>query len=288
MIIFKNSDRLFQHIIAQKNEGKTVGFVPTMGALHPGHLALVKTAEKENGLVACSIFINPTQFNNPDDFTHYPVTVEKDLELLIEAGADVVFMPSVEEIYPPGYIKKHYDLGKIETVLEGYYRPGHFQGVCQVVDRLLELLQPDQLYLGQKDFQQCMVIKKLVQLTGREEKINIRIIPTFREPDGLAMSSRNLRLNPEQRSKAPSLYRELNDIKENLHASSFCTLKAAAKEHLEKNGFSVDYIEIANQQDLSPATTNSTPLVALVAASLGNIRLIDNLLLNEPSVPQAS
>lgn len=288
MIIFKNSDRLSQYIIAQKNEGISVGFVPTMGALHPGHLALVKTAQKENKLVACSIFINPTQFNNPDDFTHYPVTVEKDLELLIEAGAELVFMPSVEEIYPPDYVKKHFDLGKIETVLEGHYRPGHFQGVCQVVDRLLELLQPDRLYLGQKDFQQCMVIKRLIQLTGREGKINIRIIPTFREPDGLAMSSRNLRLNPEQRQKAPSLYRELKDIKEHLHASSFGRLTAAAKEHLEKNGFSVDYIEIANQQDLSPATTNSIPLVALVAASLGNIRLIDNLLLNEPSVPQAS
>jgi pantoate--beta-alanine ligase len=288
MIIFKNSDRLSQYLIAQKNDGKSVGFVPTMGALHPGHLALVKTAQKENDLVACSIFINPTQFNNPDDFTHYPVTVEKDLELLIEAGADVVFMPSVEEIYPPGYVKKQYDLGDIETVLEGHYRPGHFQGVCQVVDRLLALLQPNQLYLGQKDFQQCMVIKRLVQLTGLEEKINIRIIPTFREPDGLAMSSRNLRLNPEQRQKAPSLYRELNDIKEHLHTASFGRLKSTAKEHLEKNGFLVDYIEIANQQDLSPATTNSTPLVALVAASLGNIRLIDNLLLNEPSVPQAS
>ena len=280
MIIFKNSDRLFQHIIAQKNEGKTVGFVPTMGALHPGHLALVKTAEKENGLVACSIFINPTQFNNPDDFTHYPVTVEKDLELLIEAGADVVFMPSVEEIYPPGYVKKHYDLGTIETVLEGHYRPGHFQGVCQVVDILLQMVQPNNLYMGQKDYQQCMVIKKLLEITGREDDIELNIVATVREADGLAMSSRNLRLNEEQRKLATSIFKELSFIKEHFHNRSFDELKKNATEHLIQKGFKVDYVEIATAEDLCPATGNRVKLVALAAATTGNIRLIDNIVLN--------
>src|SRR3982750_10748 len=169
MIIFKSSDQISQHIIQQKKSGKKTGFVPTMGALHQGHLSLVECARKENDLTICSIFVNPTQFNNPEDFKLYPVTIEKDLEQLIIGGCDVLFMPSVSEMYPTGQVQKQYDLGAIENILEGYYRPGHFQGVCQIVDRMLGIVQPDNLYMGQKDFQQCMVIHKLLQLIGKDK-----------------------------------------------------------------------------------------------------------------------
>ena len=280
MIIFKKADELSAYIVQQKNQGRITGFVPTMGALHPGHLTLVAASKKADGLTVASIFINPTQFNNAEDFKHYPVTVEKDIELLLAAGCDVLFLPSADEIYPAGYIKKYYDLGEIENRLEGFYRPGHFQGVCQVVDRLLDIVQPDRLYLGQKDFQQCMVISKLLQLTGKEKQVCLTIVPTQRENDGLAMSSRNLRLNEEQRRMAPAIYRELNFLRDNLSGSSFRELNKAARSRLEDQGFVVDYIEIANRHDLSPASDHSQPLVALAAASIGNVRLIDNLLLN--------
>jgi pantoate--beta-alanine ligase len=166
-----------------------------MGALHGGHLSLIDTCKKENDLTVCSIFINPVQFNNPDDLKNYPVTTASDIEQLISHSCDVLFMPSVEEMYPAAYIKKQYPIGEIENKLEGYHRPGHFQGVCQAVDRLLEIVQPHNFYLGQKDYQQCMVIKKLLEMTGRENSIQLNIVPTVREEVGLAMSSRNLRLN---------------------------------------------------------------------------------------------
>src|SRR5438270_8267338 len=202
MIIFKRAVDLEHYLFEQKRSGRNIGFVPTMGALHKGHLSLISRAGK-SGLVVCSIFVNPTQFNDPEDFKNYPVNIENDMELLVQSGCDVLFLPSVEEIYPAGFSKKHYDLGPIEFVLEGAHRPGHFQGVCQVVDRLLQIVQPDDLFTGQKDYQQCMVIRKLISLVGMEDRVNLVVVPTVREKDGLAMSSRNLRLNEEQRKKAP-------------------------------------------------------------------------------------
>jgi pantoate--beta-alanine ligase len=280
MIIFKKAKQLSNYINQQKKDGKKIGFVPTMGALHNGHLTLIDTCKKSNDLTVCSIFINPVQFNNSDDLKNYPVTTSKDIEQLISRDCDVLFLPPVEEMYPPGYLKKHYQLGDIENRLEGFYRPGHFQGVCQAVDGLLDIVQPHNFYLGQKDYQQCMVIKKLLELTGRETTINLIIVPTIREADGLAMSSRNLRLNKEQRQKATSIYQELNFIKDNIQQHSFDELKKAASEHLIRKGFKVDYVEIANANNLSPATKTSDKLVVLAAATTGDIRLIDNLVLN--------
>lgn len=279
MVIFKEAEAVSKSILTEKNRGKYIGFVPTMGALHAGHLSLVKASKKENDLTVCSIFVNPTQFNNPEDFKHYPITIEKDIEALLVAGCDILFLPPFAEIYPAGHHKKHYDLGTVETLLEGKYRPGHFQGVCEVVDRLLEIVQPHNLYLGQKDFQQCMVIKKLVSLTGREEQLKLKIVPTMREEDGLAMSSRNMRLSADQRNKATSIYKALQFIKNNYGTIGFDQLKQKAGEDLGRNGFNVDYVEIANAEDLSSAQNNSQPLVALIAASIGNIRLIDNLII---------
>jgi pantoate--beta-alanine ligase len=281
MIIFKNPDQLSEYIKQQKATGKKIGFVPTMGALHEGHLSLIDTAKKSSDLVVCSIFVNPSQFNNQDDFQHYPITIEKDIELLIAAGCDLLLLPSVSAMYPPGHPKKHYELGQIETVLEGHYRPGHFQGVCQAVDRLLSIVQPHELYMGQKDFQQCMVIKKLLDLLGKANEIKLVIVPTAREKDGLAMSSRNMRLDAQQRSIAPSIYKELSLVKQTLDQKSFEELKSLGRKHLEEKGFAIDYFEIANANDLTAAKKDSDGLVALAAASIGNIRLIDNLVLTE-------
>lgn len=280
MILFKKATQVSGYILQQKKEGRSIGFVPTMGALHQGHLSLVRACKNSNDITVCSIFINPTQFNNAEDLKNYPVTIEKDIEQLAAEDCNVLFLPSVEEVYPNGHVKKHYDLGNIETILEGHYRPGHFQGVCEVVDRLLEIVQPHTLYLGQKDFQQCLVIKKMIGLTGRENEVQLNVVSTVREQDGLAMSSRNLRLNKEQRQVAASIFQELSYIKNNLHKASFEQLKNTAHQHLKERGFVVDYVEIAKAGNLSSATDTSEPLVALAAATIGKIRLIDNLLLN--------
>lgn len=280
MIIFKKSDELSAYLSLKKKEGVKTGFVPTMGALHNGHLSLLKTAKNENDICVCSIFVNPTQFNNPDDFKHYPITIEQDIQLLVLNGCDVLFLPPQSEIYPSDYRPRSYDLGKMEFILEGQYRPGHFQGVCQVVDRLLEIVKPHRLYMGQKDFQQCMVIKRLLNLIGKENEIELKIIPTEREKDGLAMSSRNLRLDAEARKIAPFIYAELNKIQNLIQQQPIDTLKKNATKSLEKKGFRVDYVEIANAKDLSPATEKSPEKVVLAAASIGPVRLIDNILLN--------
>ena len=280
MIIFKKANQLSNYIQEQREKGKKIGFVPTMGALHNGHLSLISTSRQSNDITVCSIFINPTQFNNPDDLKNYPVTTSKDVEQLVGRRCDVLFLPSVDEVYPSSLVKKKYQIGEIENRLEGYYRPGHFQGVCQVVDRLLEIVQPHNLYMGQKDYQQCMVIKKLLQLTGRENEVNLVIVSTMRENDGLAMSSRNLRLDEKQRKLATSIFEELSYVKANIHQQPFDVLKDRATEHLIQKGFKVDYIEIANANDLSPANNDSNKLVILAAATTGDIRLIDNLVLN--------
>jgi len=280
MIIFKKAKQLSEYIDQQKKEGKKVGFVPTMGALHEGHLSLVDTCKKNNDITVCSIFVNPTQFNNADDLKHYPVTTASDIEKLLNHKCNALFLPSVEEMYPKDYLNKKYPLGQIENRLEGHFRPGHFQGVCQAVDRLLEIVQPHNFYLGQKDFQQCMVVKKLMEITGRQATIQLNIVQTVRESDGLAMSSPNLRLNNEQRKLANSIFQELNHIKYHLHKQPLQDLKKQAIEDLTQKGFKVDYVEIANANDLSTATSSTGKLVALAAASTGNIRLIDNVILN--------
>jgi pantoate--beta-alanine ligase len=280
MIFFKKAAPITDHLQDQKNSGKTIGFVPTMGALHEGHLSLISQCRAANDITICSIFVNPTQFNNQEDFKFYPVTIEKDIEQLVTAGCDILFLPPIGEIYPHGYQAKHYELGSIENRLEGFYRPGHFQGVCQVVDRLLDIVVPDNLYMGQKDFQQCMVIKKLLELTGRSGKINLHISPTKRESSGLAMSSRNLRLSEDERVLAVSIFNELENIKQDLNKVPLQSLKENAKDHLSQKGFQVDYVDITKSEDLVSSKDPGEADVALIAASIGNVRLIDNLLLN--------
>jgi pantoate--beta-alanine ligase len=280
MIIFKSADQLSAYLSGQRKSGESIGFVPTMGALHRGHLSLIDQSKKHNTVTVCSIFVNPTQFNNKEDFKHYPITIEKDVEQLLKSGCDALFLPTIEEIYPPNFQPRLYELGRLEHILEGFYRPGHFQGVCQVVDRLLSITNPNNIYIGQKDYQQCMVIRRLVELLGKSTQVRINIEPTLREADGLAMSSRNLRLTQDQRIQALAIYKELGLLKSQIHTEVIDQLKKEAAHHLEEAGFAVDYVEIANADTLEPASSKDEHLVALIAASLGNIRLIDNLSLN--------
>jgi len=283
MILFKKNVDLFKWLSQYGNSNANLGFVPTMGALHPGHLSLIQSAKKENEVVLCSIFVNPAQFNDPVDFEKYPVTLENDILLLEQTGCDILFLPSVKEIYPDGFSSKfQYDLGRLEKILEGKYRPGHFQGVCAVVERLLKIVRPGNLYLGQKDYQQCMVINQLVELIGLKGKIQIHVCPTLREPDGLAMSSRNRRLNSEQRKVAPTIYNSLKYLQENIEPGLIEPLITKAAFRLEKDGFNPDYLEVADAKTLEPVLNwdGRQKIVALVAAFLGEIRLIDNLVLN--------
>ncbi|HMK25525.1 MAG TPA: pantoate--beta-alanine ligase [Chitinophagaceae bacterium] len=282
MILFKKATDLRNWVDAQRKKDDRIGFVPTMGALHDGHISLIDASKKKDKISISSIFVNPTQFNDPKDFKKYPVTLEKDIDMLEKAGCDILFLPSVEEIYPDGFTPKmHYDLGFLETVLEGKYRPGHFQGVCMVVHRLLEIVNPDHLYLGQKDYQQCMVLTRLVELIGLKNKTEIIICPTLREADGLAMSSRNMRLNEMERKNAVTIYQCLNMIKEKREKISAAELISKAQLMLEKTGFKVDYVEIADARNLSPVNTRDgkQKLVALIAATMNEVRLIDNMVI---------
>ena len=280
MIVFKKAEDINNYLLNAKNRGNSIGFIPTMGALHQGHISLIQTAKKSDAVSVCSIFVNPTQFNDSKDFENYPSTIETDIDLLEKAGCDVLFLPSVKEVYPEG-IKKvtTYDIGYLETVLEGKYRPGHFQGVCQVVHRLLSIIPSDQLYLGQKDYQQCMVITKMIGLTHL--KTNLIICRTLREPDGLAMSSRNVRLSGINRKKAIKIFETLSYLKSYIKPGNLKEIKESAMQNLTSAGFKVDYIEIANANTLELLNNwdGKTPMVALIAAFLDNVRLIDNMLL---------
>jgi pantoate--beta-alanine ligase len=283
MILLRKATDLHKRVESQRKKGYTIGFVPTMGALHTGHISLIEQSKKASNSTVCSIFVNPTQFNDPADFEKYPVTIEKDIALLETAGCDVLFLPSVSEIYPDGVnAKRQYDLGFLETLLEGKFRPGHFQGVCMVVHRLLEIVLPDNLYLGQKDYQQCMVIKKLVELIQLPQPITVTVCPTLREPDGLAMSSRNTRLTPDEREKATAIFQSLRYIQLHLEKGDTAVLKKQALAILEKPGFRVDYLEIANANNLLPVHNwdGEQKLVLLAAAFLNKVRLIDNIIVN--------
>jgi len=283
MITFKKAKDLQDRLDQCRQKNEDIGFVPTMGALHDGHLSLLKTSLKENRVSICSIFVNPAQFNDPTDFKKYPSVIADDIVKLETTGCDILFLPAVGEIYPGGFeVKKKYDLGYLDTILEGEFRPGHFQGVCMAVEKLLMIVQPDKLYLGQKDYQQCMIITRLIQLMGLDEKINVRICPILREKDGLAMSSRNMRLNKEQRAKATALYETLIFLKQNICNGSLRDLKKEATDLLQKKGFKTDYVEIANAKTLKPINEwdARTNILGLVAAYIDEVRLIDNMMLN--------
>ncbi len=280
MIIFKKTDELSAYLTKKRSDGKNIGFAPTMGALHSGHLTLIETCLRDEKLCVCSIFVNPTQFNDPKDFQKYPITIEKDIYLLEKNGVDILFLPSKDEVYPNGTTNlAHYKLGYLETLLEGKYRPGHFQGVCQVMERLLRIVTPDDLYMGQKDYQQCMVVKRLLQIMG--SKTVFHTVPTVREADGLAMSSRNTRLHEDDRKKAVTIYKTLLFLKQNLAPGDLFSLSLQAANMLTAEHFKVDYVAIADAETLEPVEVwnGKQQLVALIAAFLHEVRLIDNMVL---------
>ena len=282
MIIFRKIQDLKKYISGEKKAGRAPGFIPTMGALHAGHLSLIGKAKADNMLTICSIFLNPTQFNDKKDLEKYPVSTEDDIELLIKAGCDVLFLPSVDEIYPGGESAiRAYDFGYLDTMLEGAKRHGHFRGVGQVVGRLLEIVEPRALYLGQKDYQQCLVIKKLVAIMGLTE-LKVVICSTMREGDGLAMSSRNRRLTEPQRAIAGTIYQCLVSIESKQNTCSFGVVRKECEDILRAKGFDPEYVALANASDLTLLDDykKDTPMVALIAARIGEIRLIDNILLD--------
>lgn len=278
MIIINNFKELSSQLSTARNSGKRIGFIPTMGALHSGHASLIKAGKENSDITVCSIFVNPLQFNNREDFDNYPITIEKDISVLTELGCDILFLPKEKEIYPDEASKtKHYDLGALENILEGKFRPGHFQGVCLVVERLLSIVKPDLLFLGQKDFQQCLVIERLIELMGAD--IKLIKCPTLREENGLAKSSRNLRLTDSELKTATKLYETLKFISDHALNKSFSELQNESITHLEKEGFLIEYIALANAKNLQLENEfkAAEEQVILIAAYLNGIRLIDNI-----------
>jgi pantoate--beta-alanine ligase len=273
--IFTTRRQIREYLSAQKPA--TVGFVPTMGALHNGHLSLIAQAKQGNNLVVCSIFVNPTQFNDPKDLENYPRPIEADIAKLEQAGCDFLFNPAVTEMYDTNE-QWHLNIGPLEHLLEGEFRPGHYQGVTQVVYKLLDIVKPDTLYMGQKDYQQIMVINRMIELMNIPVKMVI--CPIEREADGLAMSSRNIHLSPADRQHALVLSRTLNWVKANFGSDDILHLQQQAMQMLKaENDVQPEYFEIVDGKTLLPAGKDSATIVALTAARVGKTRLIDNVLI---------
>ena len=277
MKVLKSKKTLIDYVERQREMGKKIGFAPTMGALHQGHLSLYKAAKKENDEVISSIFVNPTQFNNPDDFQKYPKTLEKDIELLEKAGVDAVYVPNVEEMYPDGLNSKKYDFDGLENEMEGKYRPGHFDGVGTIVEELFRQVQPHNAYFGEKDYQQLAIIKKMVEKTKLPVKIHG--VPTLREEDGLAMSSRNVRLTETQRKEATIIYETLTKVKEWFKVISLEEIKQKVTDIFRNSNFELEYFVIADEEMLKEANAidENKEYRAFIVAYAGEVRLIDNM-----------
>lgn len=277
MRVVKTISELKSLISGYKQENKTVGLVPTMGALHAGHKSLVDRARKENDIVVVSVFVNPTQFNNKQDLATYPRTEERDCALLEAAGCDVVFMPAVEEVYPEPD-NRQFDLGAVAEVMEGAHRPGHFNGVAQIVSKLFGFVEPDRAYFGEKDFQQIAVIRKMVQLEGF--KLQIMACPIKREDDGLALSSRNVRLTAEQRQLAPNIYRVL---KESCNFAKSHTVAETEKFVVDSLNalpqMEVEYYSIVDALTMQPVSdwVDADSITGCITVYCGEVRLIDNI-----------
>jgi pantoate--beta-alanine ligase len=276
MKIFTTKNEIAQYF-AGKN-GKTLGFVPTLGALHQGHISLIKQAQQASSEVICSIFVNPTQFNDPKDLEKYPRPIAADIAMLEQVGCDILFNPPVNEIYDDNE-KWHLDIGDLEHLLEGKFRPGHYQGVTQVVYKLFNIVKPDIAFFGQKDYQQFQVISKMVELLNMPVKLVM--CPTQRESDGLAMSSRNIHLTAEDRQHALILSKTLNWVKNNFDTNNIPAIKHQAELMINNEpGIELEYFEIVDGQSLHNVTTTTKTIVALVAARAGKTRLIDNMLIS--------
>lgn len=278
MHIFQEIRPLKAFLEKTRRDSKTIGFVPTMGALHPGHLSLIQASQKDNQKTICSIYVNPTQFNNAQDLAKYPRTLEQDIELLRQQGCDALFCPNNAEMYAADSTLK-FDFGYLNTELEGRYRPGHFSGVALVVSKLFNIVRPDVAYFGQKDFQQFKIIERLVSELKFE--IALQCMPIVREEDGLAMSSRNARLNLEERKKAAQLYQALLFAKEGLgNNKPMSDIRSQVEARFNAvGGIRLEYLALADATNLLPIENVEGKSILLIAAYVGEVRLIDNLLL---------
>lgn len=280
MRTYKTIRHLKNFLAKQRAAGKTIGFVPTMGALHNGHMSLIEKSNQSSDITVCSIFVNPTQFNVAADLEKYPRTIENDSKMLKDAGCNVIFLPSANEMYPKNQDNSfEIDFGPLETVMEGEHRPGHFAGVAQVLKRFLDIVEPDAMYMGQKDFQQFTIVREL--LKRLESKTKLVMGETVREEDGLAMSSRNMRLTSIERGIAPLISKTLFAAKEKIGKESIATIKKEALKQLDIPEFTVEYFEIADGVTLQPidSVEGLEIAVACTAVHLGAVRLIDNVVL---------
>lgn len=281
MQIFKEIGPLKAFLVSTRNQGQTLGFVATMGALHEGHLELIRNSQNDNSVTICSIFVNPSQFNNPSDLQKYPRTLDQDIKLLEKVGCDALFCPEVESMYD-GESFVRFDFGHLDKVMEGEFRPGHFSGVALVVSKLFNIIEPDVAYFGQKDWQQFAIISQLT----RELKFNLKLksVPTLREPSGLAMSSRNARLTAEQREKAVIIYRTLkNAVQQLKNDKPVSHVKAAVAKAFEGDAaVRLEYFEVADSENLKPLNDvkKSARPILCIAAFVGEVRLIDNMFLS--------
>ncbi len=278
MKIFTRTAAIHAYLSSEKNAGKTVGFVPTMGALHQGHISLIRASRKENDITVCSLFVNPSQFNDAEDLQKYPRNHDVDLAMLTEENCEVAFLPTVLEVYPPGLeTAVNVDLEGLDRRLEGKFRPGHFDGMMEVVHRLLQITIPDKLYMGQKDFQQQLIVDKMIEKLGLS--VSLEVCPIIREADGLAMSSRNTRLTQEFRSRAAVINQALTAIAENFDKMDLSACRQEALTTIRHAGLRPEYLEICETESLEALETwkSKGQHVALTAAWAGDIRLIDNV-----------
>ncbi|MCT1529402.1 pantoate--beta-alanine ligase [Sphingobacterium daejeonense] len=281
MKIFRTKQELQQELSGIRKENKVITLVPTMGALHEGHLSLFNYAKPSTDVTICSIFVNPTQFNDPKDLEKYPRPIENDIDLLESVGCDILFLPSVEEMYPENEPQWQIDLGDLDRIWEGEHRPGHFQGVTQIVYKLFDLVKPNQACFGQKDFQQVMVIQRMLEIKNLD--IKLLICPIVRNEKGLALSSRNARLTEAGKENALTLIKSLRYIKDNLDNKSVEELLEGAKAIIASNPeVELEYLSICETKSLSPVTKleEGKGYVGLIAAWVENVRLIDNILLS--------
>ena len=276
MKVFNTISETRKALDNHRSQGKSIGFIPTMGALHKGHLSLVSKAVKENEIVIVSIFVNPTQFNDKTDLKNYPRTPEADIKLLEESGVSYIFMPSEQEIYPEPDTRV-FDFGLLDKVMEGEHRPGHFNGVAQIVSKLFKVIEPHRAYFGQKDFQQLTIIRSLV----KQLNLNIEIVacPILRESDGLAMSSRNLLLTPDKRKSAPNINKTLSEARKKVNELSVKDLICwVVKSINDDPNLIVEYFTLVDSETLQPVSNwdDSKSIIGCIVVKAGQIRLIDN------------
>lgn len=275
MEVIRNVDQLKKKVEAYRSEGRSIGLVPTMGALHDGHVSLVERARRENDIVVVSVFVNPTQFNNAHDLATYPRTEEADCRRLADAGVDIAFIPTVEEMYPQPDTRV-FDLGQVAQVMEGPMRPGHFNGVAQVVSKLFMFVEPTRAYFGEKDFQQIAVIRRMVELEGFD--LEIVACPIKRADDGLALSSRNVRLSAAQRAVAPGIYRVLSESRAMAGTDSVEEVKQWVIDHINQlPEMKVEYYEIVHPLTMQPVDSWECDPVGCITVYCGDVRLIDNI-----------